>query len=228
MSGKLGDIQPKSIDQLETYFDMNRQGVVLPRRKWIVAPTWAPPAIPGVEALQTMLEKHALPRSWQLLMDFWQKAQCGTYFVKSPDWLEPPLLARRVPLRTEAAGVSITGTTATQVLSYTVPDRCVATFRAFGHGICQYEAWNRVLWTFLVNERPVEGYVQFRQQIGLFHQPTPLPAPVPLKHGDVFQVTAQLSAAGLSAEVFAYADIYTFTAKDISQSGTWTQYHKAH
>jgi len=93
MSGKLGDIQPKSIDQLETYFDMNRQGVVLPRRKWIVAPTWAPPAIPGVEALQTMLEKHALPRSWQLLMDFWQKAQCGTYFVKSPDWLEPPLLA---------------------------------------------------------------------------------------------------------------------------------------
>ncbi len=93
----------KDVDPLDTYFDQFRQGARIGRHKWIVSPDWAPCRVNGTEAIAEWFECHALPRFWQLLTDIWQKFQCGTYFIKSPNWIEPPITAVSIDCRNETA-----------------------------------------------------------------------------------------------------------------------------
>lgn len=229
MAKNLGDIPDHGVDPIEMYYRMYRQGVKLQRRKWIKNPDFDGCHVEEMEkslpGFQKWFECHVMPRNWELLADFKKLLECGTFFVKNPNWIEPPITARNVPLRTEVGPVSIAAVTPTDVLTYTVADRHVGSVKGFGNALCETADWARVLWTIKVNERPHSMYRDFRNQIGTYDDPKPFTSPIPLKHGDVFKVTARLSAAGAAADAWAHAPLFIFPAKDISQAGDYSQYH---
>lgn len=155
-NGKLGDIQWKSGDPLETYYDAVRQGVNLNRRRWIVKPEWMPPRIQGAEMVQSVIEEHLVQRQWQLMTDLWTKLQCGTYFTQDTTWNKPPITARSVDVGTPASGIPILTAAPgafTIVLHITVPDRCKTILHSMGTGAESPTAFEDLEWRLQVNER---------------------------------------------------------------------------
>src|SRR3990167_4715890 len=217
----LGDIAPRSVDPTERYFDISRGQVQLKRRGWIVQPEWTPPAIPGIEAIQRLLEEHSLPRQWQMFQDLFVMLQRGRYLIKSPNWTEPPITAEMEDLASEDA--IVVGATNTTVITYTVPDRCVAAFRSFGHMLTVAAEWGTVIWNIFVNERPVRTYQEFKQQRGMFPAPTPFPKPITLKGRDVIKVTARTSGAAVSA--FARLAGFVIPVETVTQDGSYKDWN---
>lgn len=164
-----------------------------------------------------------------VLDEFLHKLKCGTYFVKSPNWIEPPITARCLDLRTEACvtciGIPVSGTaTTTQVLTFTVPDRCVGTLLAFGHAIDIPSQWGSVYWNIRVNNFAIPCYQEFRQQIGTFVDPTYFPSPFRVKSLDVITVTAR-NMLGVNACVYARLLGFFYPARIVSQDGSFQEYH---
>jgi len=213
----LGDIMPPSVDPMEKYFDIYRGQAMLPRRRWIVQPEWTPKPIPGAELNQLLLEEHTLPRLWQQMADMFVLLQRGEYHVKRPNWIEPPITAEMEDL---ASSVQVlVGVANTDIVSYTVPDRCVASFLSFGHMLTVAAEWDNVIWNIFVNQKPVRTYQDFRQQRGTFVQPTPFPKPITLKGRDVFRVTARTAGAVVSAH--ARVPGYVIAPKVVTQDGSY-------
>lgn len=226
----LGDLQWKGTDPLETYFDTLRQGIKLPRRKWIVKPEWTPAQcdIPaGLQPIVGLIECYGLPRLWQVLTDLWTKFQCGTYFVKSPNWIEPPITARCLDCRTEDC-VEVPPTygnpTDQTVYTFTMPDRYVGTILGFGHAIVKPSQWGSLVWNIKVNGAPQPCYQNFKQQIGEFHRPTLFPSPIRLKHKDKLEITV---ANPLNEEACVFVRVYgfIFPSKMLTQDGSFGEYH---
>lgn len=222
----LGDVYTKGMDPLETIYDAPEQGIRLPRRKWIVQPPWEPPSIPGMEGLQAFLERHFLPRQWQMFADQFIKLQQGQYFVKRPNWIEPPITARNLDIRTETAVALGAGSTNVVVLTFTIPDRWIGVIRRLGHELEDASFFGTVSWTIRINQRPVENYQAFLQQIGRFVNPTEIPFFTPLKTGDVVEWVASNPGA---APVGAFARFWgwMFPARVVSQDGSYDAYRVA-
>lgn len=170
----LHDIPTKALEPQERIHDILRQGVSLPRRKWVVSPEWTPPSVEGSEGLQRVIEGHFLPRQWQMLMDLLQKMGQFPLCVKRPNWIDPPISGIPIDLRTEAPVLIPAGApgAVVNILTFTVPDRCVGVLRAFGHEIVNALQWGQVNWNITINEKPVYLYNGFRQQTGMFVDPT--------------------------------------------------------
>ena len=217
----LGDLQPASVDPMERYFRIIRGQVELPRREWIVAPQWTPPPVQGMEAFQKVFEEHELPRRWQMLEDLFVLLQRGRFMVKSPNWLEPPITAEMADIVSEV-GVAV-GATNTTIITYTVPDRCVSSFRSFGHALSVVAEWGNVIWTITVNGRPVRTYQNFRLQRGIIAAPTPFPKPITLKGRDVIEVLARTAGAATSA--YARTSGYTIAAETVTQDGSYKDWN---
>lgn len=202
---------------MEKYFDIFRSQAMLPRRRWIVQPGWTPPSIPGAEVNQLLLEGHTLPRLWQLLADFYVMFQQGEFRVKRPNWIEPPITAEMEDLANSVQ--IVVGVTDTDIVSYTVPDRCIASFLSFGHMLTVAAEWDNVIWNIFVNEKPVRTYQDFRQQRGTTIAPTPFPKPITLKGRDEFRVTARTAGAAVSA--YARVPGYVIAPKVVTQDGSY-------
>lgn len=239
--GGLGDFAPKAANPLETYWDTVRQGVGIPKRKFNVSPMWKPCDVaatvpPGPEqaltqaiirAQQEMFECHEVPRNWQLLADLFEKLQNGTFMVKNPNWHEAPLTAMAKDLRNDTGASVASDTVPTTVITMTVPDRHVGSVTGFGNGMCTFADWNRVLWTVQVNKRPIQGYQDFRLSIGEYDRPSVLPKPFILKNGDVYSVTARLSAPGAAAECYCRTPAYIIPVRDVIQDGSYKSWATA-
>jgi hypothetical protein len=217
----LGDIAPASVDPMERYFRIIRGQVQLPRRGWIVDPQWTQPVVPGMEAFQKVFEEHELPRRWQQAEDFFVLLQRGRFMVKSPNWIEPPITAEMEDLVNETAVV--VGTTDTTIITYTVPDRCVTSFKSFGHMLTVSTEWGTVIWNIFVNNRPVRTYQNFTQQRGMVPMPTPFPRPITLKGRDVIRVTARTAGGAVSA--FARLAGFTIAAETVTQDGSYKDWN---
>ncbi len=217
----LGDIAPSSVDPMERYFRIIRGQVQLPRRGWIVTPKWTPPTVPGMESFQKIYEEHELPRHWQMAEDFFLLLQRGRFMVKAPNWIEPPITAEMEDLVNETAVV--VGATDTDVITYTVPDRCVASFRAFGHMLTVSAEWGTVIWNIFVNKVPVRTYKDFTQQRGGVPSPTTFPKPITLKGRDVIRVTARTGGAAVSA--FARLAGFVIAAETVTQDGSYRDWN---
>ncbi len=215
--GSLGDIAPASVDPMERYFRIVRGQVQLPRRGWIVNPKWTPPLVNGMEAFQRIFEEHELPRRWQMAEDFFVLLQRGRFMSKGPNWIEPPITAEMEDLVNETAVV--VGATDTTVVTYTVPDRCIASFKAFGQMLTVAAEWGTVAWNIYVNEAPVRTYQNFTQQRGTVVSPTPFPKPITLKGRDIIKVTAKTSGAAVSA--FARLSGFVIAAETVTQDGSY-------
>jgi len=225
---KLGDIPDGNIDRIEMYFRIMRQGTKLQRKKWIKSPDWdgcpSPELAKAIPGLQEWFECHVIPRLWQLKADGVQYGSGVPQIVQPPSYLSPPPTARLNDLRNEGA-VNVAAVTETTVITYTVPDRCVAVVTALGNACCETSDWDRLRWNVKVNQRPEPSLGEFRNQHGSVSNPTALGKPILLKHGDVFLVSCRLSAAGAAADVWARAQIYVYPARDISQAGDYAQLH---
>lgn len=216
----LGDIAPASVDPMERYFRIIRGQVQLPRRGWIVEPKWEPPPIQGMELFQKVFEEHELPRKWQLVEDFFVLLQRGRFMVKSPNWMEPPITAEMADIVSETA-VAV-GTSDTTIITYIVPDRCVTSFRAFGHMLDDSKEWGNVIWNVFVNERPVRTYQNFKQQRGIVAAPTPFPKPITLKGRDIIKVTARNANA---VNATARLSGFTIAAETVTQDGSYKDWN---
>lgn len=217
----LGDIAPSSVDPMERYFRIIRGQVQLPRRGWIVNPKWTPPVVPGMESFQKIYEEHELPRNWQLAEDFFLLLQRGRFMVKAPNWIEPPITAEMEDLVNETAVV--VGTTDTDVITYTVPDRCVASFRSFGQMLTVATEWGTVIWNIFVNKVPIRTYKDFTQQRGSVPSPTLFPKPITLKGRDVIRVTAR--TGGLAVSAFARLSGFVIAAETVTQDGSYRDWN---
>lgn len=220
-TGGLGDIAPASVDPMERYFRIVRGQVQLPRRGWIVTPKWEPPVIPGMELFQRIYEEHDLPRRWQMIEDFYLLLQRGRFMVKSPNWIEPPITAEMEDLVSEDAVV--VGATDTTIITYTVPDRCVASFLSFGHYLTVSAEWGTVVWNIYVNEANARTYKDFKQQRGIMAAPTPFPKPITLKGRDVIKVTAKTTGAAVSA--LARLSGYVIAVEAVTQDGSYRDWN---
>ena len=221
MARGLGDLPYKDMDPLEAYWDIVHQGGRLPRRRWIVKPEFVPPPIPGMEAWQKFLEEHKLPRAWQLLADFWLLLQKGQFFVKNPLWIEPPVTAESLDLRNETV-TALAATNTPVFTAFTVPNRHVAVFGSFGHELTDASQWGTVIWTIEVSQRPARTYFDFRQQIGMFVEPTPLGSPLVVGPNKQVRVLARRGVAAVSA--LARLKGYIFSLDRYTQDGSFRDF----
>jgi hypothetical protein len=115
------------------------------------------------------------------------------------------------------------GSTDVVILTFTIPDRWVGSILRLGHELTDAAFFGTVLWTIRINDRPVENYQAFKQQIGRFQNPTEIPIFPPLKTGDVVEWVASNPGAG---PVSAFARIwgFMFPAKMVTQDGSYRQY----
>jgi hypothetical protein len=217
----LGDIPASSVNPMERYFQIIRGQVQLPRRGWIVDPQWKPPSIPGMETMQQWFEEHSIPRQWQMMEDLFVLLQRGRFMVKNPNWIEAPITAEMADIVNETAVV--VGATDTVIATYTVPDRCVASFKAFGHDLTVGAQWGTVLWTLRVNQRPVRTYQEFTWQRGSVAVPTPFPKPVTLKGRDTIEVVAKTAGAAVSA--IARLSGFVIAAETVTQDGSYKDWN---
>jgi hypothetical protein len=211
------------MEPTDTYRDIYRQGISLKRRKWIVQPDWVPPSIGGMEKAGDLLEKHFLPRMWSLLADFHQQLQTGTYFVKGPNWMEPPITARNLDKRTETAVLLTAGAGDVVVKEFVMPDRWVGCIRRLGHELTDAAFWGTVKWTIRINNNPVENYEEFLQQIGMFVDPGEIPIFPPLKSKDKIQWIANNPGPG-NVSALARFWGFMFPAQLVTQDGSFREY----
>jgi hypothetical protein len=220
LAGGLGDIAPASVDPMERYFRIIRGQVMLPRRAWIVDQKWTPPAIPGMEAAQKLVDEHIIPRNWQLMEDLFVLLQRGRFMVKGPNWIEPPITAEMADIVNETA-VAVQ-TTDTDIITYTVPDRCVAAFQRFGQMLTSAALFGTAVWNIFVNNRPVRTYQEFTFQRGSVQEPTPFPVPIRLKGRDVIRVTARCSSA---VNAIARLSGFVIPAETVTQDGSYKDWN---
>lgn len=217
----LGDIAPVSVDPMERYFRIVRGQVQLPQRGWIVTPKWTVPPIPGAEVQQQLIEGHLLPRQWQMMEDLYVLLQRARFMVKSPNWLEPPITAEMEDLVSETPiAVAAADTT---IITYTVPDRCVASFGSFGHMLDLSAQWGTVVWNIYVNEAPVRTFKDFLQQRGIVAAPTPFGKPITLRGRDIIKVTARTAGAAVNAT--ARLKGFVIAAETVTQDGSYRDWN---
>ena len=217
----LGDLAPASFDPMDRYYRIVRGQVQLPQRGWIVTPKWTPPTIPGMELFQRIYEEHDLPRRWQMIEDFFVLLQRGRFMVKRPNWIEPPITAEMEDLANSTQ--IVVGATDTDIVNYTVPDRVLASFLSFGHGLTVAAEWDNVVWNIFINNKPVRTYQDFRQQRGTTVSPTPFPKPITLRGRDVFRVTARTAGAAVSA--YARVPGFVIAAETVTQDGSYRDWN---
>jgi hypothetical protein len=215
----LGDIGMKNLDPLDRYFDIINNPAVLPRRPWNVKPDREKVSIPGMDGFQALLEKIWEPDQWQMLVDFLKLLKSDVLFTKKPNWLEPPITATQNELISETPVAILAA--ATDILKYTVPDRCVAVVTAFGNALDNPVLWGTVVWNVLVNNKPVKNWQDFLLQRGMIYNPTKLTLPFVLPPNAVFEVTAKSVSA---VNGFARCSGYVFPLKFFTQDGTYRDY----
>lgn len=214
--GKLGDVVDDDLRQTLEQWEH------LGRRPYIVSPTWVPRQIAGMEAAQALLDRHLIPRLWQLLADFPEVLKRHVLRVQQPGWLEPPASSEPEDLCSEDP-VALSNGTPVTVLTYQVPDRHVVSFKWFGQMLDVSTEWGTVVWSILVNDKPVRTYFEFKQQRGNFMNPTRLAGPIKLKSKDVLVV----EATGGATPVNAYARLqgWIMAATSVTQDGTYKDWN---
>lgn len=212
----LGDFGMKALDPTDRYFDIIPNPATLPRRPWIAKPKHTPLPIPGMEAWQQFLRQDIQPDQWTMLIDFLEVLKSDPLFFKRPNWMEAPITGVENELVTEAP-VALNAT-ATTLLNYANPDRCIAVVTAFGHALDDPTQWGSVEWNILINQRPIKNWQNFVYQRGMLWNPTKLAMPFVIPPNATFTVTGQNASA---VNAFARCVSYVYPLKKFTQDGSY-------
>lgn len=216
MNRNLGDVVDNDLRQnLEQWEHLGR-------RPYIVSPKWIPRPIEGMGPAQLLLDQHLVPRLWQLLADFPHLLKKHVLRVQQPGWLYPPASSEAEDICSETPVALANGTPET-IISYTVPDRHVASFKWFGHMLDVSTEWGTVIWSIKVNDRPIRTYFEFLQQRGNFMNPTRLANVIKLKSKDTIIVEATGGPNAVTA--IARLQGWVMAATSVTQDGTYNDWN---
>ena len=169
-----------------------------------------------------------------------EKLTCGTWFVKRPLWMEPPITAVCFDESTTAAGATIPAGAPglfRTLFTHTVPDRFIAVVAGLGNMLENEAAFVGVEWRIRINDKPV-GFQSFsnppdpfpatpgtfRSQLGDPSNPTILPCPIIAKYGDVLTIEAR-SLDGAAHTTFFRWFGWEFPFRGSSNDGSYSEFH---
>lgn len=208
----VGDYARSPGDRYQHYWDTMTQGRVMPPQRPVVLPPDKQPVPPD--------EADRIRAIAQVAKEV---LTCGLYYVKNPNWVQPPITATTIDLRTERS-VAV-GVPDTVIITRTIPDRFVGTLVGFGHALDNPAGFGGgVTWNIRVNGGNQFDYTEFEQQIGTFVNPTLFPTPIRVKYRDVIEVTARQGGFG-AVGAFARLLGWMWPVKDITNDGTFGENH---
>lgn len=164
-----------------------------------------------------------------------QYLSCNLYYVKNPNWVEPPISAHGIDISTNSTGIAIPAGAPgawVQILVYTVPDRFVGVIKGVGNALEDDAAFPNVEWQFRINDRPLSGFQTLgsaastlRIQFGDAANPFTLAMPIVGKYRDVIELRAR-SIDGNAHTAYARWVGWSYPVRTITNDGSYTDYHQ--
>ena len=242
MNRDLGDMWSRLEERHQAYWDINRPSVPMISTPPVVGPSVpaprTPPSMQGPApegfppAIWEWLRDRAFSAMHEVLQTFKEDLKCGTYYVKNPSWIEPPISTIRLDRKTNLDTPVLLppvgpGGAFTDVLTIKVPDLTVGTIWGVAPNVCRADGLNTVQWEELVNGAPITDglYVGAKaafDRIGRDTEPVPIFLP-PLS---TFVLRARNTALiGAVQAAMARVTGQLLPVKDISTDGTFQQFH---
>jgi hypothetical protein len=223
----MGDIYGRKQEAYQAYWDIIEKEKLIPGTEPVMKGPTRVPVIPGMEPMQQFFELHQIPRMREMMKELKELLMCGLYFIKKPNWIEPPITAIGIDQFTQPS-VTINAVCPAETLitplDFIVPDRHIAVIAAFGHQLEASAAFSDVRWTIKVNGVPLSNYTRFIFQIGEPVHPTFFCKPLVLKWKDRIQLFA-CSISGAPHQAFARWCGWVWGPPTISVDGTFSEFH---
>lgn len=199
----------------------NAQRPIQPMRD-VMAPRQEECNVPGMEAIQEVIDCHLVMRLRQIMEEAVCKAHNGMYYVKNEAWLAPPATAIPLDFVTPPAGISPVGSDdETDVFDFRFPDRWAGVLTKIGLAATNVDVFNNAVFRIYRNDQTVPTYGIFQNQLGLFFAPTPFAAPIHYDQNDEFRFT---TIGFDSVEVFARIQGYMWPLSQTSDDGSYGKF----
>jgi hypothetical protein len=241
MNRDLGDMWGRLDERHQAYWDINRRSVPMPDTSPVVGPacppTRTPPSMqcPEPEGMPPgvweFFKKYFFSAMHETLQTFKEDLKCGTFFVKNPSWIEPPIstirLDRKTNLNTPVALPPVGPAGAfTDVLTIRVPDLTVGTIWAIAPNVCRADGLNSVQWEELINGAPITDglYVGAKMPYDNVTRDRE-PVPVFLPPLSTFVLRARNLSLVQAQDAIVRVTGQLLPVKDISTDGTFQQFH---
>lgn len=237
----LGDMWSRLEERYQGYWDINRPSKAMPGPTPVVGPTVPPTATPP--SMQAPMPVGFPPEVWQFLRDrffgalhetlqtFKEDLKCGTYHVKNPSWIEPPVTAIRLDRKVNLNAPVILPPVGpagpfTDVLTIRVPDLTVGSIWAIAPNCCDSFGLLNVEWREVRNGAPITDgqYVYGKAPGDHLHRDTE-PVPVFLPPNSTFILQARNTALVGNADVMPRITGQLIAVRDISTDGLFQQFH---
>jgi hypothetical protein len=232
----LGDMYSRLDEQHQNYWDINRRSIPMPGRTPVVGPTCPPKRTPP--SMQCEPPPGFPPAIWEFMRDryfaamhetlqtFKEDLKCGTYFVKSPNWIEPTATSIRVDEKTSfRTPVILLPGVETTVLQVSVPDLTIGVLWGVANLCCEASDWFFVQWFEKRNEALMKNGQYDGQKcpfndVSRDREAVPIIIP-PL---GTFKLNA-LNTGALPIEVVARLTGHLIPLKDTATDGSFDQFH---
>ena len=221
---RLGDIYSRKQEPYQAYWDVIEKQKILSSPPPTLSPKLKIPEIPELKSFQKLLDEHFFPKLWSMLLEFKKELTCGLYFIKNPNWIEPPITSIPIDLFTNQEITLIAGGGFHTILSYTIPDRFIAVIQGIGQALESSSAFSVVAWNILINNRPYLTYNNFRIQLGTINSPTKFPKPIILKYGDTIELQAR-NFDVVNHNAWARLTGYAYSPKKLTADGSFEEFH---
>ncbi|MFO0701754.1 MAG: hypothetical protein U0236_21245, partial [Nitrospira sp.] len=237
----LGDMWSRLEERYQAYWDITRPSVPMIQTTPLVGPRvpaprtppsmQAPPPEGFPPAIWEWLRDRAFSALHEVLQTFKEDLKCGTYFVKNPSWIEPPIstirLDAKVPLPAPILlpPVGPAGPF-TDVLTINVPDLTVGTIWATANSVCLASGIQDVEWRKTINGAPIKDGQYFGTEVPFDHVARDS-EPVPLFLPPLSKFVLQARNTGLVVVQPAVPRVtgQLLPVRDISTDGTFSQFH---
>lgn len=238
----LGDMWSRLEERHQAYWDITRPGVPMIATTPVAGPKvpatrtppsmQAPPPAGFPAPIWEWLRDRAFSALHEVLQTFKEDLKCGTFFVKNPSWIEPPMstirLDRKVNLNAPIMLPFVGPAGAfTDVLTIRVPDLTVGTIWAISPSVCLAAGIETVEWRELLNGGPItDGQYVFNKAAPDHLTRDTEPVPVFLPPNSTFILQARNTAvAGPAIPAVPRITGQLLPVRDISTDGTFSQFH---
>jgi hypothetical protein len=238
----LGDLWSRLEERHQAYWDINRRSVPMIGPTPVVGPTCPPARTPPSmncpppdgfpPAIWEFFRDRFFSAMHETLQTFKEDLKCGTFFVKNPSWIEPPIttirLDRKINLNAPVLLPPVgPGGAFTDILTIRVPDLTVGTIWAIAPNVCRTDGLINVQWEELINGAPItDGLYNYAKAAGDHLNRDTEPVPIFLPPLSTFVLRARnVAVAGPVQEALPRITGQLLPVKDISTDGTFAQFH---
>lgn len=241
MNRDLGDMWSRLEERYQGYWDINRRSVPMIPTTPVVGPTCPPVRTPpsmqcpppaGIPpGVWEFFRDHFFSAMHETLQTFKEDLKCGTFFVKNPSWIEPPIstirLDRKTNYNTPVALPPVGPAGAfTDVMVIRVPDLTVGTIWSIAPNVCRADGLNSVQWEELINGAPITDglYVGVKTPFDDAARDKE-PVPVFLPPLSTFTLRARNLSLVQAQDAIVRITGQLLPVRDITTDGTFGQFH---